>query len=60
MKSEQTLKSGAKDDYRTAFCLETQHFPNSPNQPAFPSTVLEPNRKYVSVTMHRFSVEGKK
>jgi len=60
MKSEQTLKSGAKDDYRTAFCLETQHFPNSPNQPNFPSTVLEPNRKYVSVTMHKFSVEGAK
>ncbi len=60
MKSEQTLKSGAKDDYRTAFCLETQHFPNSPNQPDFPSTVLEPNTKFVSVTMHRFSLEGSK
>jgi aldose 1-epimerase len=58
MKGEQTLKSGAKDDYRTAFCLETQHFPNSPNQLDFPSTVLEPNMKFVSVTMHRFSLEG--
>jgi aldose 1-epimerase len=60
MKGEQTLKSGAKDDYRTAFCLETQHFPDSPNQPTFPSTVLEPNQKFVSVTMHRFSVESAK
>jgi aldose 1-epimerase len=60
MKGEQKLKSGAKDDYRTAFCVETQHFPNSPNQPDFPSTVLEPNTKFVSVTMHRFTVESEK
>jgi aldose 1-epimerase len=60
MKGEQKLKSGAKDDYRTAFCVETQHFPNSPNQPNFPSTVLEPNTKFVSVTVHRFSIESDK
>lgn len=39
MQSKNTFKGGAKDDFRTAFCLETQHFPDSPNQPAFPSTV---------------------
>src|SRR5690606_11689528 len=38
MKGKNTLKHGFKDDFRTAFCLETQHFPDSPNQPSFPST----------------------
>lgn len=52
-----TLKSGAKDDYRTAFCLETQHFPDSPNQPDFPSTVLNPGETYQTRTMYRFSVK---
>jgi aldose 1-epimerase len=37
-------------------CLETQHFPNSPNQPEFPSTVLRPGKIYRSRTVHRFSV----
>jgi aldose 1-epimerase len=36
------------------FCLETQHFPNSPNQPAFPSTVLNPGETYRQQTMYRF------
>jgi aldose 1-epimerase len=39
---------------RTAFCLETQHFPDSPNQPAFPSVVLEPGKKFTSSTIFRF------
>ena len=39
-----------------AFCLETQHFPNSPNQPEFPSTVLRPGQTYRQTTAHRFSV----
>lgn len=60
MKGLQTLKSGAKDEYRTAFCLETQHYPDSPNHPEFPTTVLEPGQKYVSTTYHRFLVEGTK
>jgi aldose 1-epimerase len=54
MKGEQTLKSGAKDAYRTAFCLETQHFPDSPNRPEFPSTVLEPGEGFRSTTLYRF------
>ncbi|MET7908317.1 aldose epimerase family protein [Streptomyces avermitilis] len=37
-----------------ALCLETQHFPNSPNQPAFPSTVLRPGETYRSSTVHSF------
>lgn len=40
-----------------AFCLETQHFPDSPNQPSFPSTVLKPGQKFASTTVHKFSVE---
>jgi len=39
------------------FCLETQHYPDSPNQPKFPSTLLRPGQKYHQVTMHRFGVE---
>ncbi len=40
-----------------AFCLETQHFPDSPNQPAFPSTILRPGQKFRSTTVFRFSVK---
>jgi aldose 1-epimerase len=41
------------------FCLETQHFPDSPNHPQFPSTVLEPGRRFRSATVLLFDVEGK-
>lgn len=37
----------------TAFCLETQHFPDSPNKPKFPSTILQPGEKYHSVTIYK-------
>lgn len=40
------------------FCLETQHFPDSPNQPSFPSTVLRPGEKYQTTTIYRFKAEG--
>lgn len=40
-----------------AFCLETQHYPDSPNRPEFPSTVLRPGEEYHQVTVHRFLVE---
>ncbi|MGZ5018549.1 MAG: aldose epimerase family protein [Methylobacter sp.] len=56
MQSKNTFKSGAKDDYRTAFCLETQHFPDSPNQPSFPSTILEPGQEYRTKSTYKFSV----
>ena len=56
MQSKNTFKGGSKDDPRTAFCLETQHFPDSPNQPDFPSTVLEPGKEYHSITEYKFTV----
>lgn len=40
-----------------AFCLEAQHFPNSPNQPEFPNTILKPGEVYEQTTIHKFSVE---
>lgn len=40
-----------------AFCLECQHYPDSPNQPAFPSTVLRPGQQYTQSTVHRFLAE---
>jgi len=48
-------KQGKIYDYRSAFCLETQHFPDSPNQPSFPSTILRPGEQYHSVCSYRFS-----
>lgn len=56
MQSQNTLKGGSKDDFRTAFCLETQHFPDAPNQPSFPSTVLNPGQTYKTSSVYRFSV----
>lgn len=47
-------KGGATYNQRAAFCLETQHFPDSPNQKAFPSTVLRPGETYRSQTEYRF------
>ncbi|MBD1427597.1 aldose epimerase family protein [Sphingobacterium arenae] len=49
-------KGGKGYPFRSAFCLETQHFPDSPNQPSFPSTVLKPGEKYTSKTEYRFLV----
>lgn len=48
-------KNGVKYGRRTAFCLETQHFPDSPNHPTFPSTVLRPGETYRHTTVYRFS-----
>jgi aldose 1-epimerase len=48
--------SGKAYKQHFGFCLETQHFPDSPNQPAFPSTVLMPNQKYATTTIYKFSV----
>lgn len=42
---------------RTGFCMETQHYPDSPNQEKFPSVVLEPGEKYTSETSYKFSVK---
>ncbi|SDE85343.1 aldose 1-epimerase [Mucilaginibacter pineti] len=54
MQSKNKLRTGP-DDFRTAFCLETQHFPDSPNQPAFPSTILRPGKVYTSHSVYKFS-----
>lgn len=48
-------KRGSKYPRRSAFCLETQHYPDSPNQPDFPSTVLEPNQEYNYTCIYKFS-----
>jgi len=57
MQSKNKMKDGGMDDFRTAFCLETQHFPDSPNQPSFPSTVLEPGKIYATTSVYRFSTK---
>ncbi len=48
--------SGEPYTGHTGFCLETQHFPDSPNQPGFPSTLLKPGETYNSTTIYAFSV----
>jgi aldose 1-epimerase len=48
-------KGGKVYQRRYALCLETQHFPDSPNQPNFPSTVLKPGQRYHTVTIYKFS-----
>ncbi len=50
-----TGKGGVVYKPRFAFCLETQHFPDSPNHPSFPSTELKPGQKFHSVTVFQFS-----
>ncbi|MBO4871100.1 MAG: galactose mutarotase [Muribaculaceae bacterium] len=47
-------KHGVAYPYRGAICMETQHYPNSPNQPAYPSTVLRPGQQYTSHCIYRF------
>tara|TARA_B100001093_G_scaffold92097_1_gene84190 strand:- start:142 stop:1278 length:1137 start_codon:yes stop_codon:yes gene_type:complete len=49
-------KYGKKFLYRESFALETQHFPDSPNQPSFPNTILNPGEVYQSKSVYKFSV----
>jgi len=49
-------KNGRSYPKHSGFCLETQHFPDSPNHPNFPSTVLRPGQQYHHVTVFKFSV----
>jgi aldose 1-epimerase len=51
-----TGKAGRVYPHRSGFCLETQHYPDSPNQPAFPSTVLRPGQEYKTTTVFTFGV----
>ncbi len=48
------LRSGRPQEPRAAICLETQHFPDSPNHPEFPTTVLNPGETYDTTTIYRF------
>lgn len=52
-----TGKNGAVYQHRTGLCLETQHYPDSPNRPQFPSTILKPGEAYRSQTVWTFRVE---
>jgi aldose 1-epimerase len=49
-----TGKSGKVYKKHYGFCLETQHFPDSPNKPSFPTVALKPGEKYTTVTVHKF------
>jgi len=48
-------KGNLSYEYRTAFCLETQHFPDSPNRTSFPSTILQPDDVYKSTCIYKFT-----
>jgi aldose 1-epimerase len=54
-----TGKGGVQYVKRYGFCLETQHFPDSPNQPKFPNTILRPGEQYKQATMYKFSAENR-
>lgn len=51
-------KSGHVYKQHAGFCLETQHYPDSPNHPSFPSTILQPGRTYSSKTVYTFGVQS--
>ena len=57
MYKKQTETGGKQFRPRSGFCLESQHYPDSPNQPGFPSTVISPGEKFKSRTIYRFSVK---
>lgn len=50
-------KGGKLYSAHSGFCMETQHYPDSPNQPNFPSTTLRPGERYQSTTVYRFSTQ---
>jgi len=50
-------KGGKVYNYRNGLCLETQHYPDSPNQPDFPSTILKPGETYQTKTIYRFTTK---
>ena len=51
-------KAGKTYDNHAGFCLETQHFPDSPNKPHFPSTVLRPGQTYLTTTTFGFTTRN--
>jgi aldose 1-epimerase len=50
-------KEGIEYKFRTGLCLETQHFPDSPNKPEFPSVTLKPGETYKQTTIYKFSIK---
>ena len=50
-------RGGAKYVKHAGLCLETQHFPDSPNQPSFPNTILKPGETYQQITVYKFSTK---
>ena len=52
-----TGKEGKVYQHRYGFCLETQHFPDSPNKPSFPTTILRPGQTYETTTVYRFATK---
>ncbi|MDP4202818.1 MAG: aldose epimerase family protein [Bacteroidota bacterium] len=56
MNGSSAFKNGIKDAYRTALCLETQHFPDAPNHKNFASIELAPGKAYKTTTVYKFSV----
>jgi aldose 1-epimerase len=50
-------KTGGTYGPRNGFCVETQHFPNTPNEPNFPTTILKPGETFTSETWFQFSVK---
>lgn len=52
-----TGKDGKRYNHRASFALETQHFPDSPNHPNFPSTVLNPNETYRHICIYKFGIK---
>ena len=52
-----TGKEGKSYDFRASFAIETQHYPDSPNRPDFPSTVLEPGKNYYHMCVYKFGIK---
>ena len=52
-----TGKDGKVYNQRYGFCLEAQHYPDSPNKPKFPSTVMNPGQRYTQTTIYKFSAK---
>jgi aldose 1-epimerase len=57
MDGKNKVKNNLTDNFRTAICLETQHFPDSPNKPNFPSVMLRAGEKFVSKTAYKFGIK---
>jgi aldose 1-epimerase len=49
---------GATFPYRSAVCLECQHFPDTPNHPYFPSVILQPGQQYTQKTIYKFTLKA--